>query len=105
MVKQTTTAPQANFEYYDNAPFKQYGWVCPVCGAVNAPWKSKCDCAGQIKTDRWVYQPNPYCSVSSTSTPDQPCTTTMQNAEFETPTAISGNTTSVEDFKSKALNS
>ena len=22
----------------------QYGWVCPKCGRVNAPWKDHCDC-------------------------------------------------------------
>lgn len=22
----------------------QYGWVCPKCGKVNAPWKDSCDC-------------------------------------------------------------
>ena len=22
----------------------QYGWVCPRCGKVNAPWKASCDC-------------------------------------------------------------
>ena len=25
-------------------PFGGYGWVCPRCGKVNAPWKSECDC-------------------------------------------------------------
>ena len=23
-----------------------YGWVCPKCGRVNAPWKDHCDCDG-----------------------------------------------------------
>ena len=22
----------------------QYGWVCPKCGKVNAPWKDSCSC-------------------------------------------------------------
>ncbi|MFA5054150.1 MAG: hypothetical protein WC565_08835 [Parcubacteria group bacterium] len=22
----------------------QYGWVCPLCGKVNAPWVASCDC-------------------------------------------------------------
>lgn len=24
-------------------PSMGYGWVCPICGAVNAPWKGTCD--------------------------------------------------------------
>lgn len=24
-----------------------YGWVCPVCGKVNAPWASECTCKGK----------------------------------------------------------
>ena len=23
------------------------GWVCPVCGNVNAPWVASCPCGGQ----------------------------------------------------------
>ena len=23
---------------------KNYGWVCPVCGKVNAPWVDACNC-------------------------------------------------------------
>ena len=22
----------------------EYGWECPRCGKINAPWKSQCDC-------------------------------------------------------------
>ena len=22
----------------------QYGWICPICGKVNAPWKDYCNC-------------------------------------------------------------
>lgn len=25
-------------------PNMQYGWVCPKCGKVNAPWKDSCNC-------------------------------------------------------------
>jgi hypothetical protein len=41
-----------------------YGWICPRCSRVNAPWKETCDCSPAI----WnyevfpsgpVYPPNP----------------------------------------------
>lgn len=25
----------------------EYGWACPRCGRINAPWKSTCDCSGK----------------------------------------------------------
>lgn len=25
-----------------------YGWVCPRCGRVNAPWASQCGCSGSM---------------------------------------------------------
>jgi hypothetical protein len=27
----------------------KYGWVCPKCGKVNAPWISSCDCNTQYQ--------------------------------------------------------
>ena len=29
-------------------PIMTYGWVCPVCGKVNAPWASQCTCKGKL---------------------------------------------------------
>lgn len=29
-----------------NPPMLSYGWICPKCGRVNAPWKDHCDCDG-----------------------------------------------------------
>lgn len=26
------------------------GWICPVCGNVNAPWVASCPCNGEPKT-------------------------------------------------------
>ena len=30
-------------------PIMTYGWVCPVCGKVNAPWASQCTCNGKLQ--------------------------------------------------------
>lgn len=27
------------------------GWQCPVCGTVNAPWKSTCNCKKRKRLD------------------------------------------------------
>lgn len=40
-----TKAPTAHTTDVDNnTTYIQYGWVCPKCGKVNAPWKDSCDC-------------------------------------------------------------
>lgn len=38
------TAPTPSKNGMDVRPI-QYGWVCPKCGCVNAPWVSSCPCA------------------------------------------------------------
>lgn len=38
-----------------------YGWVCPVCGKVNAPWANQCTCKGKL--------PVPYEPTCNTRTP------------------------------------
>ena len=30
--------------------FKQYGWICPVCGRGVSPWTSVCPCHSELKT-------------------------------------------------------
>jgi hypothetical protein len=45
---------------------KEYGWICPKCGKVNAPWKSECDCPKDwyvpyptyIPYPNFLYRPN-----------------------------------------------
>ena len=39
-----------------------YGWVCPVCGKVNAPWASQCTCKGKLPVP---YEPT--CNTGTTS--------------------------------------
>ena len=42
-------------------PIMTYGWVCPVCGKVNAPWASQCTCNGKLQA--------PYGPTYNTGTP------------------------------------
>jgi len=39
---------------------KSYGWICPLCGIANAPWKGSCHCIGTItiSTPTEPYSPN-----------------------------------------------
>lgn len=34
----TSNSTTASKSYTINSPAIQYGWKCPVCGAVMAPW-------------------------------------------------------------------
>ena len=44
---ESTTGTSTNTTYTVNSkPSTEYGWACPRCGRINAPWKSQCDCAG-----------------------------------------------------------
>lgn len=44
-----------------------YGWVCPVCGKVNAPWASQCTCRGKVAAPS-----KPTCNTGTTGTPTSP---------------------------------
>ena len=39
-----------------------YGWVCPVCGKVNAPWASQCTCNGKLQAPY-----GPTCNTGTSS--------------------------------------
>lgn len=46
-VGESTTGTSTSTTYTINSkPPTEYGWACPRCGRINAPWKSQCDCAG-----------------------------------------------------------
>ena len=46
-VGESTTGTSTSTTYTVNSkPLIEYGWVCPRCSKVNAPWKSQCDCLG-----------------------------------------------------------
>ena len=43
-------------------PITTYGWVCPVCGKVNAPWASQCTCNGKLQAPY-----GPTCNTGTSS--------------------------------------
>lgn len=46
-VEDSTTGTSTSTTYTVNSkPPTEYGWACPRCGRINAPWKSQCDCSG-----------------------------------------------------------
>lgn len=46
-VGESTTGTSTSTTYTVNSkPPTEYGWACPRCGRINAPWKSQCDCSG-----------------------------------------------------------
>ena len=59
-VGESTTGTSTSTTYTINSkPPTEYGWACPRCGRINAPWKSQCDCAGNYYYPTW-YTPWDY---------------------------------------------
>ena len=47
-VGDSTTGTSTSTTYRSSSPPPtEYGWACPRCGRINAPWKSNCDCSGK----------------------------------------------------------
>ena len=61
----TTTGTGESYSTSINPPV-YYGWVCPKCGRVNAPWKSICDC---YKESGGYTPPNIYPFTPAPTTP------------------------------------
>ena len=40
----------------DATNFKQYGWICPVCGRVLSPWTHVCPCYNETETTTNTYK-------------------------------------------------
>ena len=53
-VGDSTTGTSTSTSYTINSkPPTEYGWACPRCGRINAPWKSQCDCLGGNWYSTW----------------------------------------------------
>ena len=53
-VGESTTGTSTSTTYTVNSKLPtEYGWVCPRCSKVNAPWKSQCDCSGNYWYPTW----------------------------------------------------
>ena len=61
----TTTGTGESYSTSINPPMS-YGWICPKCGRVNAPWKSTCDC---YKDSGGYNPPNIYPFTPAPTTP------------------------------------
>lgn len=53
-VGESTTGTSSSTTYR-NTPPTEYGWVCPRCSRVNAPWKSTCDCTRNHWYPTWEW--------------------------------------------------
>ena len=101
-VGDSTTGTSTSTTYKASSPPTEYGWACPRCGRINAPWKSQCDCVGNTYWyptwekpyyDEWWKHvtcapettwkaPNSTCGTDSSSTktnPDHTIYTTVSN--------------------------
>lgn len=53
-VGDSTTGTSTSTSYtISSKPSIEYGWACPRCGRINAPWKSQCDCSGNYWYPSW----------------------------------------------------
>ena len=66
----TTTSTSKTYTINEQPKvFKQYGWVCPLCGRANAPWISQCNCSA-----------SPFVKVNTSSAfSASPCQTCSNN--------------------------
>lgn len=53
-VGESTTGTSTSTTYRSTPP-TEYGWACPRCGRINAPWKSQCDCLGGNWYPTWYH--------------------------------------------------
>lgn len=74
-------------------PKAQYGWECPRCGKINAPWAEQCKCNKEYNYTVWTTSTPSVgkgytIDVSSVSTGNSPCSagstyTYLNNGEIK----------------------
>ncbi len=73
--------------YNPQTPNVQYGWACPRCGKINAPWANQCTCHRETTTI-WssTTTSNPNINIKSNSITmdkDSISTYTIHNGEIK----------------------
>ena len=78
MTTSTSTSTSTSKSYTVNNPTIQYGWKCPACGAVMAPWQNTCvNCSGHFTIgDRDWYTPGITWSQTQVTCDSNPNTVT-----------------------------
>lgn len=80
----TTTYASSNWQNPQKTYNPQYGWECPRCHGINAPWVRQCEC----KRNTYVY---PYTTITSndqyTLKPNSITVSNSSNKAYFTPTA------------------
>ena len=56
---ESTAGTSTSTTTWRSSPPTEYGWACPRCGRINAPWKSQCDCSGYGYYPTWEWS-KPY---------------------------------------------
>ena len=74
--------------YNPQTPSVQYGWACPRCGKINAPWANQCTCQREsnIVWGSTTITNNPNLNVKSGNTTidkDSFSTYTIRNGEIK----------------------
>lgn len=79
-----STTGQINSESVTINPPMSYGWICPKCGRVNAPWKDHCDCSNGIAVPDAPLNTPFYNPPTEIPIPFKPCGPTW-NFNYDNP--------------------
>lgn len=82
-----------------------YGWECPRCGRINAPWKSSCDCNSNNRIDLLenVYCPEGDSNLNLYSNAQISSTDPCKNCSNNSKNGGSGNCNCILGIKDKVI--